>query len=150
LVGGYRCPPIQQVTKSRDLGTQRMQSPLWLIQLLWIAKQDDTGRGWRERKHVRQSHLTRLIHEKHIHRVRHVLASPHPRRSRRDLCRPRGQGAEDTVAVLCNHRRMLTMASFTRFLHCLERNTIFGSCASHFIKQIAHNLVADGGYLRDA
>src|ERR1035438_6522122 len=43
LVRGYRCATVQQVTKSRDLGTQRMQSPLRLIELLRIAKQDNAG-----------------------------------------------------------------------------------------------------------
>ena len=97
LVGGDCRTPIQQVTESRDLGTGRMDTSLGLVELLRIAKQDNAGRGLGHCQHVGERHLTRLVHEEHVHGVSHILASPQPRRSCGDLCGTSGQGVRERL-----------------------------------------------------
>ena len=61
------------------------------------------GRGRGQRKHVRQSHLTCLVHKENVHGIGHIIASPHPSRSCGDLCGPGAQGIANTFVILFNH-----------------------------------------------
>ena len=86
--------PVQQVTERRDVCARADARPSAAGRVAADRQAARRYRRWRGSESVRERHLTRLVHEQHVHGVCHLPACPQPRRSCGDLCGAFRQGIQ--------------------------------------------------------
>src|SRR6184192_477000 len=100
-----------------------MNTSLRLIELLWIAEQNNTRGSLRDSDCICERDLTSLVQEEYIHGIGHFGSGPEPGRSSCNLSRPSSYGARHSLVVfrLCN-RRFLALVAIIALLNCPQRN----------------------------
>ena len=75
----------KDVVESRDFRPFRMAALNGLLELPRISKENDVPCGLRYREHIRQAHLSGLVHEQNIDRLVKFWARPKPRGTAGDM-----------------------------------------------------------------
>src|SRR5262249_54511202 len=140
-----RLVTLQDVLQSRNVRTLRMCSLLGLFKLLRISEQHHACRPLGRGENIREGHLARFVHEKHIGCCLCIRSRPEPLSSTDDVGSPVAEPGErfSVVCELLDGGRWIALGC-----HLVDTGHRKAELASRFhsgVKKGSDRLVADGG-----
>ena len=143
LIRGDRPLAAENMIERRHIGALRAALHR-LIELLWIADQDDRFSRLRYGKHVGERHLRGFVCEENVDRLERVLPRPQPCRAAADRGGAAAQCREQVLIILSEGKAVLWVFDLIGLLTALEVDLHLSAVEDRRIDQVADDLVTVG------